>query len=170
MLQLQRISSDVSVCALVYVHDAHPDSAFSHDFHADDLDETGTINTPDELSQLTINLVSVACGIQSGRGDKVNMADLEAAVAEASKTIELQPMGIAEYTVWYFELISSFSTCIDVTNDEDIVEDTSSSERNWEQMLCIVFPTSASNWPDRFAQVWVPVMYCVALIICFLTW
>ena len=131
------------------------------------MDETGTINT---LFQLTINLVSVACGTQSGRGDKVNMPDLEAAVAEASKTIELQPMGIAEYTVWYFELISSFSTCIEVDNDDDIVKATSSPERNWEQILCIVFPTSASNWPDRFAQVWIPVMYCVALIICFLLW
>ena len=145
---------------------------FSHGFHADDLDENGTINTPDELSQLTINLVSAACGIRASRGDMVNMQDLEMAIAEASKTIEVEPLSIEDYTRWYFERISAFSTSIDVASSNIIKTDTatSSSEWIWKQMLCILFPTSASNWPDRFAQVWVPVLYCVALIACFSAW
>jgi len=137
-----------------------------------DLDENGTINTPDELSQLTINLVSAACGIRASRGDMVNMQDLEMAIAEASKTIEVEPLSIEDYTRWYFERISAFSTSIDVASSNIIKTDTatSSSEWIWKQMLCILFPTSASNWPDRFAQVWVPVLYCVALIACFSAW
>lgn len=135
-------------------------------FVADDLNESGLIDTPEELQQLTVNLL---CKLNMPAQHVTSILDAAMGTAltntEAGFTEE-------EFQVWFISLIREIQ---EVTSQPVVVVPSQGEHkpdlevpRPHSLLIRIVFPSRSHNWPDSCAKVWVPVLYALACSVMFL--
>ena len=142
----------------------------SKQFKWKDLNENGVIDTVEHLEQLTL---SVANKLRL----HFPMTKLQAALE--SSDVSNAPMGLDDFKEWLWvntqdmcetdtALPSECSKHVDEGHNDKPESSAPSGPTTGQKAAsiccCILFPGSATNWPDRFAQTWIPIAYlCCAI-------
>ena len=100
----------------------------------------------------------------------IHKVDRAISALETERSLETQPFSPQDFKAWIVEsdiLNTSHTTkslfAIDTTENDTPTVNRSNACTILEKLkpLCIriLFHGSAGNWPDRFAQFWVPLLY-----------